>query len=76
VQPVALCYGDDEHMDLRVPFAPKENFLHNFLRLLGGPPLQASVHFLEPVAIAADGRRQTAEAARVRIAEALGIPAP
>jgi 1-acyl-sn-glycerol-3-phosphate acyltransferase len=76
VQPVALCYGDDEHMDLRVPFAPKENFLHNFLRLLGGPPLQASVHFLEPVAIAADRRRQTAEAARVRIADALGIPAP
>jgi len=76
VQPVALCYGDGERMDLRVPFAPKENFLSNFLRLLGGPSLAASVHFLEPVACSEDGRRQTAEAARERIAQALGLPAP
>jgi len=76
VQPVALCYGNGEHMDLRVPFAPNEHFFGNFMRLLGGPSLEASVHFLEPVALSDDGRRQTAEAARLRIAEALGLPAP
>jgi 1-acyl-sn-glycerol-3-phosphate acyltransferase len=59
-------------MDLRVPFAPGENFLQNFLRLLGGPSFEASVHFLAPVPLNDDGRRQTAEAARSAIAHALG----
>ena len=72
VQPVALCYGDNGRMDPRVPFAPKENFLHNFLRLLGGPSFEASVHFLQPVPLSDDGRRQTAETARAAIAHALG----
>jgi 1-acyl-sn-glycerol-3-phosphate acyltransferase len=76
VQPVALCYGDGGCMDLRVPFAPKESFFANFVRLLGGPSLEASVHFLEPVPLSDDGRRQTAENARTRIAQALGLPAP
>ncbi|MEP6484686.1 MAG: lysophospholipid acyltransferase family protein [Rudaea sp.] len=75
IQPVALCYGRGSAMDLSVPFAPKENFLSNFLRLLGGPPLEANVYFLEPVALSEEGRRQTAEAARQRIAAALGLPA-
>ena len=73
VQPVALCYGDEGRMDLRVPFAPKENFLQNFLRLLGGPPLEATVYFLAPVPLSDDGRRQTAAAARAAIARALGV---
>jgi 1-acyl-sn-glycerol-3-phosphate acyltransferase len=72
VQPVALCYGNGGRMDLRVPFAPTENFLANFLRLLGEPSLEATVHFLEPVPLSDDGRRQTAETARARIAHALG----
>jgi 1-acyl-sn-glycerol-3-phosphate acyltransferase len=76
VQPVALCYGDGGRMDLRVPFAPKESFFANFVRLLGGPSLEASVQFLEPVPLSDDGRRQTAESARTRIAQALGMPAP
>ena len=74
VQPVALCYGENSTMDLRVPFAPGEHFFGNFVRLLGGPSLEASVHFLEPVASSEDGRRQTAVAARERIAQALGMP--
>jgi len=57
-----------------VPFAPGEHFFGNFVRLLGGPSLEASVHFLEPVASSEDGRRQTAVAARERIAHALGMP--
>lgn len=76
IQPVALCYGRGNRMDLSVPFALKENFLANFLRLLGGPSLEASVYFLEPVPLSEEGRRQTAEAARHRIAEALQLPAP
>ena len=75
IQPVGLCYGHGKQMDLSVPFAPKENFLQNFLRLLGGPPLDATVFFLEPVALSEEGRRQTAEAARQRIATALDLPA-
>ncbi len=75
IQPVGLCYGRGRTMDLSVPFGPKENFLQNFLRLLGGPPLDATVYFLDPVALSDEGRRQTAEAARQRIADALGLPA-
>jgi len=73
VQPVALCYGRDGRMDLRVPFAPGENFGANFLRLLGGPSFEASVQFLPAVPLGGDGRRQTAEAARISIAQALGV---
>src|SRR5690606_2429075 len=46
VQPVALRYGDGGRQDPRVPFAAGEKFLPNFLRLLGGPPMAAEVHFL------------------------------
>jgi 1-acyl-sn-glycerol-3-phosphate acyltransferase len=73
IQPVALCYGDGGRMDLRVPFGPKESFGANFLRLLGGPSFEATVHFLEPVPLSDDGRRQTAETARAAIAHALGM---
>jgi 1-acyl-sn-glycerol-3-phosphate acyltransferase len=73
VQPVALCYGDNGQMNLSVPFGATESFFGNFLRLLGGPSFEATVSFLEPVALSDDGRRQTAEAARARIASALGV---
>ena len=72
IQPVALCYGRAGKMDLRVPFGPKESFLANFLRVLGGPGMDAEVHFLEPVVLTDEGRRQIAETARSRIAAALG----
>jgi 1-acyl-sn-glycerol-3-phosphate acyltransferase len=75
IQPVGLCYGHGNKMDLSVPFAPKENFLSNFLRLLGGPSMDATVYFLEPVPFSEEGRRHTAEAARQRIAAALQMPA-
>ncbi|HEY7873404.1 MAG TPA: lysophospholipid acyltransferase family protein [Rudaea sp.] len=73
VQPVALCYGKSGKMDLRVPFAPNESFFANFVRLLGDPGMDAEVHFLETVPPNSDGRRAVAEAARTRIAVALGI---
>ena len=53
---------------------PGENFLHNFLRLPGGPSCAATVIFLAAVPLSDDGRRQTAAAARSAIAHALGYP--
>ena len=72
IQPVALCYGDNGRMNLGVPFGAQESFFGNFVRLLGAPAYEATVQFLEPVPLSEDGRRQTAEAARARIAQALG----
>ncbi|MGH8042183.1 MAG: lysophospholipid acyltransferase family protein [Rudaea sp.] len=72
IQPVALCYGNGGHMDLRVPFAPDENFFANFMRLLGEPGRDAQVRFLESMPAHGDGRRQIAEGARAAIAQALG----
>ena len=72
IQPVALCYGKNGKMDLSVPFGAGESFFANFVRLLGGPGMDAEVHFLEPLAVNDEGRRQIAEAARARIAAALG----
>jgi 1-acyl-sn-glycerol-3-phosphate acyltransferase len=74
VQPVALLYGNDHRQDAAVAFGPGESFLANFLRVLGGPGMVAEVHFCAPVDNDAEGRRRTAEAARERIVEALGLP--
>ena len=71
VQPVALCYGERASWQTQVAFAPGELFLHNFVRLLGDRARDAEVHFLEPVAPVAGGRRGMAETARKRIGEAL-----
>jgi 1-acyl-sn-glycerol-3-phosphate acyltransferase len=70
-QPVALKYGLRGDAQTSVAFAPKESFLANFLRLLGDRPRIAEVHFLEPIAVAEDGRRRMAETCRERIAEAM-----
>jgi len=70
-QPVALKYGAHGNAQAIVAFAPKESFLANFLRLLGGPPRIAEVHFLEPIVVAEDGRRRMAETCRDRITEAM-----
>lgn len=71
IQPVALVYGQNGRMDLTVPFRPGEKFFPNALRLLGQRAMDAQVHFLEPLAPAAAGRRQLADAARARIAAIL-----
>ncbi|MGH8121303.1 MAG: lysophospholipid acyltransferase family protein [Rudaea sp.] len=72
VQPVALCYGKSGKMDLRIPFGARESFFANFVRVLGGPSMDAEVHFLEPLTINDEGRRQIAESTRARVAAALG----
>ena len=72
-QPVALKYGPRGDAQTIVAFAEKENFLQNFLRLLGEPARVAEVHFLEPVAPGEDGRRRMAESCRERIVTAMGL---
>lgn len=72
VQPVALRYLRNGRPNPAVPFLDGENFFVNFVRLLGEPAMVAEVHFLEPLAPNADGRRRLAQAARSRIMTALG----
>lgn len=71
VQPVALRYGESGKAQTIVAFAPGENFLQNFLRLLGEPGRVAEVHFLPPIQPGPEGRRHVAEQARERIVEAM-----
>ena len=70
-QPVALKYGLRGDAQTIVAFGAKENFLQNFLRLLGEPGRVAEVHFLEPVGPSEDGRRRMAETCRERIIAAM-----
>jgi 1-acyl-sn-glycerol-3-phosphate acyltransferase len=72
VQPVALRYGTQGRQDPRVPFGRGESFFANLLRVLGGPRLDAEIHFLERVAPTPDARRRMAEESRARIVRALG----
>lgn len=72
VQPVAISYGRNGTMDLRVPFAPGESFFANVVRLIGDAGVEARVTFLDPIPPGNDGRRQMAEAARTAIGSALG----
>jgi 1-acyl-sn-glycerol-3-phosphate acyltransferase len=72
-QPVALKYGAKGCAQTTVAFAPGEDFLGNFLRLLGEPGRVAEVHFLEPVAASEDGRRRMADTCRERIIIAMGL---
>lgn len=71
VQPVALRYGTGGSAQRIIAFRPGENFLQNFLRVLGEPARIAEVHFLAPVAPSADGRRRLAETCRERILAAM-----
>jgi 1-acyl-sn-glycerol-3-phosphate acyltransferase len=72
VQPVALRYGRDGRQDPGVPFGRNEGFFPNVLRVLGNPPMDAEIHFLEPVAATPDARRRMAEQSRERIVGLLG----
>ncbi|MFC4765473.1 lysophospholipid acyltransferase family protein [Dyella koreensis] len=71
VQPVALRFARDGRRVVDAGFREGENFMQNFLRLLGEAPLDAEVHFLEPVPAMPEARRRMAELSRERIAAAL-----
>jgi len=72
VQPIALRFLRDGVDALDVPFREDESFLGNFVRLLGGPPLTAEVHFLPPLTDLTVGRRNLAHGARDAIRQAMG----
>ncbi|AKC86630.1 lysophospholipid acyltransferase family protein [Pseudoxanthomonas suwonensis] len=75
VQPVALRYGERGEAQTLVAFAPRENFVANFFRLLGERARAAEVHFLEPIPPGdIGGRRRIAELARERIVAAMEQP--
>jgi len=72
VQPVALLYGPNGNAQHIVAFQPDENFVSNFLRLLGEPSRSAEAIFLQPIpAGSGAGRRQIADLARERIVAAV-----
>jgi 1-acyl-sn-glycerol-3-phosphate acyltransferase len=72
VQPVALNFLRAGKPDPSVCFRDHENFLQNFLRLLGDPPRRAEVHFLPAIEDQGGGRRELSDAARHAIMHALG----
>jgi 1-acyl-sn-glycerol-3-phosphate acyltransferase len=71
VQPVALRFARDGKRLVDAGFREDESFVGNFLRMLGGPPMDAEVHFLPVVPVSSEGRRRMAEQAREHIARAL-----
>ncbi|RDS81646.1 1-acyl-sn-glycerol-3-phosphate acyltransferase [Dyella monticola] len=71
VQPVALRFVRDGRRQIDAGFRENESFMQNVLRMLGGPAMDAEVHFLEPVAASPEGRRRMADLSRERIAAAL-----
>ena len=72
VQPVALRFARGGRRIIDAGFREDESFAQNIVRLLGGAPMDAEVHFLTPVPAAPDARRRMAEQSRERIAAALG----
>ena len=76
VQPVALRFVRQGRRVIEAGFREDESFMGNFMRLLGDPPLDVEVHFLEPVPVSEDGRRRMAETSRERIALALDTDTP
>lgn len=71
VQPVALRFARHGRRVLDRGFGEGENFVQNIVRLLGAPPLDFEIRFLEVIPASPNARRQMAELARSRIALAL-----
>ncbi|MCW8806816.1 MAG: 1-acyl-sn-glycerol-3-phosphate acyltransferase [Rhodanobacter sp.] len=71
VQPVALRFARAGRRVIDAGFREDEGFMANLVRLLGGAPMDAEVHFLLPVPASPDARRRMAELSRERIAAAL-----
>ena len=72
VQPLALRYGQGGDAQTVVAVQPGENFLSNFLRLLGEPARVVEVHFLAPIGTAdTAGRRRIAATMRSRASSAM-----
>ncbi len=72
VQPVAFRFTRYGQFCPAAAFRDGENFLQNFLRLLGEERIDAEVIFLPIITDLSAGRRRVAEQARVQIVQALG----
>ena len=70
-QPVALKFGTGGNAQTIIAFAENENFMQNFIRLLGEPSRICEVHFLEPITASEDGRRKMADYCHRKIAHVL-----
>ncbi len=68
IQPVAIRFERAGRYHHALPFGPREPFLINFLRILGEPPAEVHIHFLEPIQSAGMGRRDIAQRSREAIA--------
>lgn len=73
IQPVALRYSRDGKAWAGVAFRAGESFFANVWRMIGEAPLDAEVHFLEPLDNHEQGRKALAGEARRRVADALGL---
>lgn len=73
IQPVALRYSRDGEVCADVAFRRGESFFPAALRLVGGPPMQAEVQFLEVLDNRDAGRKAIAALARQRVADALDL---
>jgi 1-acyl-sn-glycerol-3-phosphate acyltransferase len=71
VQPVALRFTRNGQRVLDRGFRDGESFVQNIVRLLGAPPLDFEIHFLDVVPPSPNARRHMAELARARIAAVL-----
>ncbi len=71
VQPVALRFVRGGVRVVDAGFREGESFVANFLRMLGGPAMDAEIHFLATVPASQEGRRRMAEQSRERIGVAL-----
>jgi 1-acyl-sn-glycerol-3-phosphate acyltransferase len=73
VQPVALRFARNGKRVLDRGFRDGESFVQNIVRLLGAPPVDFEIHFLEVVPASPNARRHMAELARARIEAVLDI---
>ena len=73
VQPVALRFARNGRRVLDRGFRDGESFVQNIVRLLGAPPVDFEIHFLEVVPASPNARRHMAELARARIDAVLDV---
>ncbi|MFT5140080.1 MAG: 1-acyl-sn-glycerol-3-phosphate acyltransferase [Lysobacterales bacterium] len=70
IQPAMIRYVRDGQRDSDITFRDGENFMVNFIRLLGHPSCVCEVVYLEPIHIADSPRKDLAAQARLAILDA------
>ena len=70
VQPVMIRYIRNGQRDTGMTFLDKENFMQNFIRLLGRPAGVCEVHFLQAIQVVDRPRKELAATAWAAVSEA------